>query len=89
MEYGLFFLEHVMKKFTLLSCFFLSGWFIAASSQSIPHLEKAGNVTRLIVKDVPFLILGGELHNSSKSGAGIIRPVWKQMAQQILKCQPG
>jgi hypothetical protein len=79
----------MMKKITLLYCFLFSGWFISASSQSVPHLEKTDNVTRLIVKDVSFLILGGELHNLSTSGAGIMRPVWNQMAQQNLKCQPG
>jgi Domain of unknown function (DUF5597) len=34
-----------------------------AQKTEIPHFEKKGNTTQLIVKDKPFLILGGELHN--------------------------
>lgn len=33
----------------------------------IPRLERRGKVTELIVEDAPFLILGGELGNSSAS----------------------
>src|SRR5215467_667994 len=38
-----------------------------APSASLPHLEKRGSVTQLVVDGKPFLILGGELHNSSAS----------------------
>jgi beta-galactosidase GanA len=55
-----------------------------AQSLSIPHLEKQGNVTKLIVKDKPFLILGGELHNSSNSGLAYMHPIWERMAKKNL-----
>ncbi|MES1218727.1 MAG: DUF5597 domain-containing protein [Bacteroidota bacterium] len=55
-----------------------------AQSQPIPHLEKDGRVTKLIVQGKPFLVLGGELHNSSTSGAAYMRPIWKRMSEKNL-----
>src|SRR6476661_3662482 len=50
----------------------------------LPHLEKRGNVTQLIVQGKPFLVLGGELHNSSTSGAAYMRPIWSKMKKKNL-----
>ncbi|QHT65461.1 glycoside hydrolase family 42 [Rhodocytophaga rosea] len=49
-----------------------------------PHLEKKGNAIQLIVKDKPFLALGGEIHNSSVSTTASMRPIWLQMKQKNL-----
>ena len=35
--------------------------------KSLPYLKQENNKTTLFVEDKPFLILGGELHNSSGS----------------------
>jgi hypothetical protein len=51
---------------------------------SIPHLEKKGDVTQLIVAGKPFLMLGGELHNSSMGGVEYMQPIWKRMANANL-----
>ncbi|TFG70120.1 MAG: hypothetical protein E4H27_06365, partial [Anaerolineales bacterium] len=45
----------------------------------IPHLSKKGNATQLIVHDKPFLIIGGELHNSSTSSLAFMQPVWERL----------
>ncbi|HEY0306766.1 MAG TPA: DUF5597 domain-containing protein [Acidobacteriaceae bacterium] len=50
----------------------------------IPHLEKRGNATRLIVDGKPFLVLGGELHNSSSSSVEYMKPIWPQLAAMHL-----
>ena len=50
----------------------------SAESQ-IPHLRKLGSATQLIAGGKPFLILGGELHNSSSSSLEYMRPIWKRM----------
>ena len=55
-----------------------------AQKTAIPHLEKKGNATQLIVQGKPFLILGGELHNSSTSGAAYMQPIWEQMKKKNL-----
>ena len=53
-------------------------------SNSLPHLEKKGDVTQLIVSGKPFLMLGGELNNSSIGGVEYMRPIWKLMADANL-----
>jgi beta-galactosidase GanA len=44
-----------------------------------PHLRKHGSATQLIVDGRPFLVLGGELHNSSASNIEYMRPIWERM----------
>jgi beta-galactosidase GanA len=45
-----------------------------------PHLEKRGAATQLIVDDKPFLMLSGELHNSSSSSLDYMKPIWPRLA---------
>jgi beta-galactosidase GanA len=45
----------------------------------MPHLEKHGIVTRLVVDDKPFIILGGELGNSSFTSVEYMEPVWSKL----------
>ena len=54
------------------------------SVNQIPHLEKQGTATRLVVEGKPFLMLAGELHNSTAGGFDYMRPVWKRMADKNL-----
>jgi len=73
-----------MKKIFFLVVVSIIATFVFGQKSSIPHLEKNGNTTRLIVQGKPFLILGGELHNSSTSGAAYMRPLWDQMKRKNL-----
>jgi beta-galactosidase GanA len=73
-----------MKKIFILSILILSAFLLSAQVPRIPRLENQGNTTRLIVNDRPFLILGGELHNSSTSGTTYMRPIWERMRQKNL-----
>ncbi len=66
-------------KQALLSVLLLSPTLLSA--QQIPHLSKQGTATQLIVDGRPFLVIGGELHNSSSSNLEYMNPVWKQMGQ--------
>jgi len=50
------------------------------SSSSIPHLEKRGKATQLIVDGRPFLILAGELTNSASSSMEYMEPYWPKLA---------
>jgi hypothetical protein len=45
------------------------------NNKEIPHLEKRGEATQLIVDGKPFLVLGAELHNSSTSSLSYMEPV--------------
>jgi beta-galactosidase GanA len=47
----------------------------------IPRLEKRGDATQFIVNGKPFLILGGELHNSSSSSVAFMKSVWPRMTE--------
>jgi hypothetical protein len=48
-------------------------------SQTLPHLVKKGTATQLIVHDKPFLVLGGELGNSSASDLGYMAEIWPKI----------
>jgi beta-galactosidase GanA len=46
---------------------------------AIPHLRRQGTATQLIVDGAPFLVLGGELGNSSASSPTYLRPFWPKL----------
>jgi len=50
----------------------------------LPHLTKHGTATQLIVNDEPFLILGGELGNSSATCAEDIERIFPKLQQMEL-----
>jgi len=56
----------------------------AVVSAAPPHLEKQGSTQSLIVDGRPFLILGGELGNSSASSAEYMKPHWPRLAAMHL-----
>ena len=51
---------------------------------SLPHLEKRGNAVQMIVNDTPYLILGGELHNSSASSLRYLDSLWPRLEEAKL-----
>lgn len=52
-------------KLVTVFCSTLAFSLAVASAADIPHLQKQGTATQLIVDGKPFLVLAGELHNSS------------------------
>ena len=53
---------------------------LSAQQGDAPHLARNGAATQLIVDGKPFLILGGELHNSSSSSLEYMKPLWPKLA---------
>jgi len=51
----------------------------AVQQDALPHLSRQGTATQLIVDGKPFLILGGELGNSSSSSLEYMRPFWGKL----------
>ncbi len=49
---------------------------VYSQNTKLPHLEKKGTTHQLIVAGKPFLILGGELGNSTASSLDYMRPFW-------------
>ena len=71
------------RRRAVLACFvavLLSGDPRVLDAQSrdagIPHLRRQGTATQLVVDGAPFLVLGGELGNSSASSLEYLRPYW-------------
>ena len=60
----------------------ISGGCSASSDSSgIPHLQKHGTATQLIVDGKPFLALAGELGNNSATSVECMRPAWRILAE--------
>ena len=51
----------------------------AQRDAGIPRLRKQGTATQLVVDGAPFLMLGGELGNSTASSVAEMRPVWPKL----------
>jgi hypothetical protein len=49
------------------------------AASDIPRLHQQGTTTQLLVDGKPFVILGGELHNSSASSLAYMEPIWPKM----------
>lgn len=54
----------------------------AAYAQPLPHLEKRGQATQLMVDGKPFLMLAGELNNTISSDPESMRAVWPALARR-------
>lgn len=52
--------------------------FVAAQN-SLPSLRKQGDVTQFVVDGQPFILLGGELGNSSASTIQNMQPIWPKL----------
>lgn len=74
-----------MKIIPILYGLATLAWGAAAlPAAELPHLKKTTAGARLIVNGRPFLILGGELHNSSASSLEYLEPVWPRLKAQNL-----
>lgn len=51
-----------------------------AQRYRIPYLRQQGTATQLVVDDKPFLVLAGELGNSTSSSLEYMRLVWPKLA---------
>lgn len=45
---------------------------------SVPHLQKVGDKTHLVVEGKPFIVLGGELGNSTFTSVEYMKPHWEK-----------
>jgi len=71
-----------MKSCFLLTCAtaLFSVAIVGAQPASLPHLEKRGGATQLMVDGRPFLMLGGEVTNSASSSPEYMAQYWPKMA---------
>jgi hypothetical protein len=71
-------------RFVLILSFFLSVVCTAQTKIESPHLVGSGSSTKLIVNNKPFIILGGELGNSSASSTEYLAPMWSKFTKMNL-----
>lgn len=65
------------KTTVLLIAFFTMQ--LGFSQNQIPSLQRKGNKTQLIVDGKPFIMLGGELGNSSATSMENMEPIWPKL----------
>ncbi len=71
-----------MCRISIVSVWISTVWIASVHPQNtsaLPHLKKQGTATQLIVHGKPFLMLGGELGNSSASDVKYMAPVWPKL----------
>ena len=61
-----------------LTILLIVGTLGCAEGGDMPHLSKQGSAMQLIVHGKPFLILGGELGNSTASSLDYLQPSWEK-----------
>lgn len=57
---------------------------LPSMAQDHPHLQEKGSATQLMVDEEPFLMLGGELGNSSASSLDYMEPIWPKVDRMNL-----
>ena len=67
--------------FVLFALFAVGSLAAEPVSPAIPHLEKRGEATQLIVDGKPWLVLGGEISNTASSSLSYMETVWPKMTR--------
>jgi len=74
-----------MKKFILLTLLFSTALqFNYLTAQELPQLKNEGNITRLYVDGKPFIMVAGELHNSTSSNLTYLKPIFPKLKEMGL-----
>lgn len=69
-----------MKRFSLLFTLSLSIAVTALGQTApLPRIEDHAGVQQMFVDDKPFIMLAGELHNSSASSIEYMKPIWNKL----------
>ncbi len=63
---------------------FLAAYLYAGAAGPLPHLEKRGAATQLIVDGQPYLALAGETANTASSSLEYMEEVWPRLVQMNL-----
>lgn len=77
-------MKKLIRAIFFFSLFVLLLCYSKLYSQAIPHLKKKGTTEQLIVDGKSFLVLGGELGNSTASSLDYMRPFWAKFKRMNL-----
>src|SRR3569832_2917495 len=64
----------------LMDLFLFAAVTCEAQMAPLPHIRQNGAVKQFFVDEKPFIMLAGELHNSSPSSIEYMRPVWDKLS---------
>jgi beta-galactosidase GanA len=74
-----------MKQFiSIIFICFVASIFSYIHAQKIPYLKKTNQATQLMVDDKPFLMIAGEVHNSSASTVEYMTPLFPTLKSMHL-----
>src|SRR5476651_47537 len=74
-----------MKKLILLSLLFsIEMQFHCLHAQELPQIKNDGNTNRLYVDGKPFIMVAGELHNSTSSNLTYLAPIFPKLKEMGL-----
>ncbi len=71
--------KNLVSLFALLAGLMLAGSLQAQTNPPIPQIVHTGSHYQLLVNGKPYLMLGGQAHNSSASNPIDLEPVWKSL----------
>src|ERR1035437_8645648 len=76
---------YFMKKLILLTLLFSTAiQFHCLYAQELPQLKHEGNKNRLYVDGKPFIMVAGELHNSTSSNLTYLAPIFPKLKEMGL-----
>ena len=70
-------MAYMKSVFSLLLCAVV---ICEAQTSPLPQIRQNGAVKQFFVDDMPFILLSGELHNSSPSSIEYMLPIWDKLA---------
>ena len=73
-----------MRKFLLFLFFIITCCLFVEAQNKVSYFTKKGLATQLVVNNTPFLVLGGELGNSSASSAMDIENIFPKLERMGL-----
>ncbi len=73
-----------IRNFLAIWAIFIFLYPLSSKAQEAPHLQKNGSAVQLMVDGKPYIILGGELHNSSSSNLEYLEPAWGKLKEMNL-----
>jgi hypothetical protein len=76
----------VQCAFALAFAASIAGRCYGQAASGIPHLQKQGTATQLIVDGAPFLAVTGELGNNTATSLENMQPIWSKLVAGNLNC---
>jgi len=64
----------------------IAGRCYGQAASGVPHLQKQGSATQLIVDGAPFLAVTGELGNNTATSLENMQPIWAKLVAGNLNC---